>query len=59
DRAEQYARLSGLRLGKVISISETSGPAPTPPARAMPTDVPLEPGQQTVNFSVTAVWELR
>ena len=26
---------------------------------AMPSNVPLEPGQQTVSFSVTAVWELR
>jgi uncharacterized protein len=25
----------------------------------MPSMVPLEPGQQTVSFSVTAVWELR
>jgi len=25
----------------------------------MPSAVPLEPGQQTVSFSVTAVWELR
>lgn len=61
DRAEQYAQLSGLRLGKVISISEASGAAPTgPPAPrgAMPSNLPLEPGQQTVNFSVTAVWEL-
>src|SRR5277367_2225987 len=64
DRAEQYAQLSGLGLGKIISISETSGAvptAPTPPLRggAMPSNVPLEPGQQTVSFSVTAVWELR
>jgi uncharacterized protein len=59
-RAEQYAQLSGLRLGTVLTISEatapTSGGAPAP--RAMPTAVPLEPGQQTVSFSVTAVWEL-
>jgi uncharacterized protein len=63
DRAAQYAQLSGLRLGKVISISEAPGAAPTtppaPPRGAMPENVPLEPGQQTVNFSVTAVWELR
>ena len=64
DRAEQYAQLSGLGLGKIISISEASGAvptAPTPPLRggAMPSNVPLEPGQQTVSFSVTAVWELR
>ena len=62
DRAEQYAQLSGLGLGKIISISETSGAVPTPttPLRGgIPSNVPLEPGQQTVSFSVTAVWELR
>lgn len=64
DRAAQYAQLSGLTLGKIISISEASGAAPTmapapPRAGAMPSNVPLEPGQQTVSFSVTAVWELR
>jgi uncharacterized protein YggE len=63
DRADQYAQLAGLRLGKVLSISEATGNTPTagsPPAppRAMATEVPLEPGQQTVSFSVTAVWEL-
>jgi uncharacterized protein YggE len=61
-RADQYAQLSGLRLGRVISISEVSGgpPAgggpPAPPRGA--SAVPLEPGQRTVSFSVTAVWEL-
>lgn len=62
DRAAQYAQLSGLGLGKVISISETAGgatPTTAPAPRMMPTAVPLEPGQQTVSFSVTAVWELR
>jgi uncharacterized protein YggE len=62
DRAEQYAGLSGLGLGKIISISETSGGTPSAPAPmrgAMPSAVPLEPGQQTVSFSVIAVWELR
>jgi uncharacterized protein len=63
DRAQQYAQLAGLKLGKVISISEASGgalPAP-PPLRggAMPSNIPLEPGQQTVSFSVTAVWQLQ
>ena len=57
NRADQYAQLSGLRLGKVLSISEATGSPPALP-RAMPTAVPLEPGQQTVSFSVTAVWEL-
>src|SRR6516162_7243852 len=61
-RADQYAQLSGMRLGRVLSISEASGNAPVgggPPAAPRSTAaVPLEPGQQTVSFSVTAVWEL-
>lgn len=65
ERAEQYAELAGLGLGTVISISEDSGGAPPPvngpaPRNApMAADVPLEPGEQTVSFTVTAVWELR
>jgi uncharacterized protein YggE len=63
DRAEQYAQLSGLALGKVISISEAGAlpPPPTPMPRydAMAeAAVPIEPGQQTVGFSVTVIWEL-
>ena len=64
DRAEQYAQLSGLSLGKVITISEVAGstppvPMPSPmPRSAMAEAVPLSPGQQTVGFSVTVAWEL-
>jgi uncharacterized protein YggE len=60
DRAQQYAQLSGLKLGKVISISESAAPTPTPTQapRALAEPVPLEPGQQTVGFSVTVAWEL-
>lgn len=60
-RADQYAELSGLTLGKILSISEAPGsspPVPSPMPRAAMEAVPLEPGQQTVGFSVTAVWEL-
>jgi uncharacterized protein YggE len=59
-RAEQYAGLSGMDLGKVISISEVAGstpPTPMPRADAA-MSVPVEPGQQTVGFTVTVVWEL-
>jgi uncharacterized protein len=63
NRAEQYAQLAGLKLGKVISISEASGGAstmpPAPPRGGIAESVPLEPGQQTVSFSVTAVWQLQ
>lgn len=62
DRAEQYAKLSGEHLGKVLNISETAdgstAPVPAPMPRAMAAAVPLEPGQQTVGFNVTVVWEL-
>ena len=59
-RAEQYAELSGLSLGQVISISEQTEGAmpPRPMPRAAMQAVPVEPGQQTVDFSVTVVWEL-
>jgi uncharacterized protein YggE len=63
DRAQQYAQLSGLDLGKVISITESGGA--TPPQPPMPYSrgaemaaVPVEPGQQTVGFSVTVIFEL-
>jgi uncharacterized protein len=64
NRAEQYAQLSGLGLGKILSVSEVSGGGASPtgipaPRGGMQEAVPLEPGQQTVSFSVTAVWELR
>ena len=62
NRAQQYAQLSGLDLGKVLSISETGAVAPPPsPVRfdaPSAEAVPLAPGQQTVGFSVTVAWEL-
>lgn len=61
DRAQQYAELSGLSLGDVISISEADGTQPPPvpmPRAAMAESVPLSPGEQTVGFSVTVIWEL-
>jgi uncharacterized protein YggE len=62
NRAQQYAQLSGLDLGKVLSIAEAGAvpppPQPSPVRYDMATAVPMSPGQQTVGFSVTAVWEL-
>ncbi|WP_094288103.1 SIMPL domain-containing protein [Mycobacterium lehmannii] len=63
-RAEQYALLAELDLGKVISISEVPSSSPPTPyqgphgqAADMAT-VPIEPGQQAVGFNVTVVYEL-
>ena len=62
DRAQQYAELSGLKLGKVISITESGGSTPPTPMPSFKgaemAAVPLEPGQQTVGFSVTVIFEL-
>ncbi|KUI02402.1 hypothetical protein AU190_00990 [Mycolicibacterium acapulense] len=63
-RAEQYALLAELDLGKVISISEvpsSSPPTPYQGPRGQAADmatVPIEPGQQAVGFNVTVVYEL-
>lgn len=65
NRAQQYAELSGLKLGKVLAISEAPGAVPPVPvgvrgpmADAAVSPVPIEPGKQSVGFDVTAVWEL-
>ena len=62
DRAAQYAQLSGLKLGKVISITESGASTPPTPVPSFKgaemAAVPLEPGQQTVGFSVTVIFEL-
>ncbi|GAB4589559.1 SIMPL domain-containing protein [Nocardia sp. IFM 10818] len=62
-RAQQYADLSGLGLKSVQTISEdSSGDWPSPLARenapSGAADFSLEPGQQTVTFTVTVVWEI-
>ncbi|MGV0603341.1 SIMPL domain-containing protein [Mycolicibacterium sp. XJ1904] len=63
-RAEQYALLADLDLGKVLSISEvpsSSPPTPYPGPRGQAAEmatVPFEPGQQAVGFNVTVVYEL-
>ncbi|MEV6770464.1 SIMPL domain-containing protein [Nocardia sp. NPDC051030] len=59
-RAQQYADLSGLKLKSVHTISENSGgSSPTTLKEAAPASTfNLEPGQQTVTFTVTVVWNL-
>ncbi|MGU3292040.1 SIMPL domain-containing protein [Williamsia sp. M5A3_1d] len=62
-RAQEYAKLSGSDLGKVLSISENvSGQEQSPTAdsarSAQSLAVPIEPGQQTVSVSVNVKWAL-
>ena len=64
-QADQLAAASGLKVGPVVSIIEGSLPSSFPPvplAERAATDaggsVPLEPGQQELNLSVTVVYQL-
>ncbi|MFT4201628.1 SIMPL domain-containing protein [Gordonia sp. (in: high G+C Gram-positive bacteria)] len=63
-RADQYARLSGDKLGKALMITESnsadSSPSPTyKSARDMAVaPIPIEPGEQTLNYSVTVRFAL-
>ncbi|NUO44502.1 MAG: SIMPL domain-containing protein [Streptomyces sp.] len=64
-KAAQYARLSGLHLGRLVSLSEsgTGYLAPSPPVSADApaggfVGVPLAPGEIRATATVTAVYEL-
>ena len=65
-QADQLAAATGLKVGKVVSIVEGSVPniplvyAASAPATSVPdaAAVPLQPGQQELNLSVTVVYEL-
>ncbi|MGW2230270.1 SIMPL domain-containing protein [Streptomyces formicae] len=63
DKAAQYAKLSGRRLGRLVSLDESDGgrprPVPMPVAAFAKEGVPLAPGQVQDEVSVTAVFELR
>lgn len=66
-KAEQIARLTGVDLGDVIAISESSRRAPAPQIFARITldaaaefaATPVAPGQSSVSVSVTIVYELK
>ncbi|MCP2160475.1 SIMPL domain-containing protein [Williamsia serinedens] len=61
-RAEQYAKLSGTSLSRVLSVQENVTGQDQPLATdrtAQAATVPIEPGQQTVTVSVTVKWGLR
>mgnify|MGYP003694565207 CR=1 FL=1 len=52
-RTDSGRRHFDLRVGR-----DDADPPPTPMPRAAMEAVPLEPGQQSVDFSVTVIWEL-
>lgn len=62
-RARTYAEAAGVVLGRVMSISESSGPRPLPMVARMRAEdaaaVPVEAGEHTVTAEVQVTWELR
>jgi hypothetical protein len=60
DRAAELARLAGLRLGGLQSVTEGGGAAPTgaPRVAMAAKDAGLAPGEAAVTTVVTATWEL-
>jgi hypothetical protein len=63
-RAETYAKAAGVKLGKVMNVSEGSAPPPVPVYAARSAEmapsaaVPVEPGQQQVMVMVSVVFEI-
>ncbi|MBC9713677.1 SIMPL domain-containing protein [Streptomyces sp. TRM66268-LWL] len=62
-KAEQYAKLSGMRLGRLVSVNEGDSGVPRPVALpAVQFDkegVPVAPGEIEDRITVTEVYELR
>jgi len=63
-RADQYARLAGDKLGKALVITETNTADSVGPSYRRAPDamaaapVPIEPGQQTLTYTVTVKFAL-
>ncbi|MFC7303612.1 SIMPL domain-containing protein [Streptomyces monticola] len=63
DKAEQHARLSGRKLGRLLSLNEGDSGRPRPvamPAVAFDKEgVPVAPGEVEDNITVTAEFEMK
>jgi uncharacterized protein YggE len=64
-RAELYARSLGMRVTRVVSVSESGGYAPPPPmpvmmeARAQAADTKIVPGEQKLQVTLAMTFELQ
>jgi uncharacterized protein YggE len=65
-RAELYARSLGMRIVRVVSVSEGGGNYPVPPpmpvmmeARAQAADSKIEPGEQKLQVNLAMTFELQ
>jgi uncharacterized protein YggE len=64
-RADLYARSLGLRVVRVVSVSESGGYAPPPPmpmmmrAEAAQADTKIDPGEQKLSVNLNMTFELQ
>jgi hypothetical protein len=65
-RAELYARALGMRVVRLVSVSESGGGYPVPPpmpvmmeARAQASSTKIDPGEQKLSVSLGMVFELQ
>jgi uncharacterized protein YggE len=64
-RAELYARSLGMRIVRVVSISESGGYSPPPPVpammveRAQAADSKIDPGEQKLQVNLAMTFELQ
>lgn len=63
-KAELYAEAAGVKLGRVVTISETNGASPPRPYAArmqsasVSADVPIAGGEQELGVSVNITWQI-
>ena len=65
-RAELYARSLGMRIARVVSVSESGGSFPVPPpmpmvreALAQAADTKIDPGEQKLEVNLAMTFELQ
>jgi uncharacterized protein YggE len=65
-RAELYARSLGMRIARVVSVSESGGSFPVPPpmpmvreAMAQAADTKIDPGEQKLEVNLAMTFELQ
>ena len=66
ERAQLYARSTGMRVARLVAVSETGGNYPVPPpmpvmmeARAQAANSKIDPGEQKLQVSLAMTFELQ
>jgi uncharacterized protein YggE len=58
-RAEDLAKLGGVQLGEILSISESTGGGPVPVASAFSSTAPIQPGQTEVHTQIQVIYAIQ